>query len=87
MSTGPPASDQLIFQFLFRYLCKINSRIWFGPVNTNFHFEDCYISEQLNKDLEIFDTKNINLYFSLLGGFCWGGFYDDFRFVLDQQAE
>ena len=28
-----------------------------------------YISEQLNKDTEIFDTKNINLYFSLLGGF------------------
>jgi hypothetical protein len=26
-----------------------------------------YISEQLNKDTEIFDTKNIN--FSLLGGF------------------
>jgi hypothetical protein len=28
-----------------------------------------YISEQLNKDTEIFDTKNINLYFSLLEGF------------------
>ena len=28
-----------------------------------------YISEQLNKDTEIFDTKNINFYFSLLGVF------------------
>jgi hypothetical protein len=31
-------------QFLFKYtncIYKIYSRIWFGPVNSNFHFEDC----------------------------------------------
>ena len=33
--------DQNIFQFLFKYLYKINSSIWFWPVNSNFHFEDC----------------------------------------------
>ena len=35
-------SDQLNFHFLFRtsYI-KINSRIWFGLVNSNFHFEGC----------------------------------------------
>ena len=21
---------------------KVNSRIWFGPVNSNFHFDDCF---------------------------------------------
>ena len=26
----------------FVYIYKINSRIWFGPVNSNFHFEDCF---------------------------------------------
>jgi hypothetical protein len=42
-------SDQYIFQFLFRYKCifiEINSRIWFGPVNSNFHFEDCQLIER-----------------------------------------
>ena len=31
-----------------------------------------YISEELNKDTEIYDPYNINLYFSLMGGFCPG---------------
>ena len=29
------------FSFYLEHI-KINSRIWFGPVNSNFQFEDCY---------------------------------------------
>jgi hypothetical protein len=46
-SSGPrPAkncSDQQFFQFLFRTIHKkINSRIWFGPVKSNFQFRRLY---------------------------------------------
>ena len=36
-------SYQYIFQFLIRTYIKMNSIIWFGPVNSNFHFKDCNI--------------------------------------------
>lgn len=48
MNTGLPAKDKQNFvltsKFLSFYLnsIKINSRIWFVPVNSNFNFEDCY---------------------------------------------
>ena len=29
------------FSVLFKIYIKVNSRIWSGPVNSNFHFEDC----------------------------------------------
>ena len=32
-------SDQYIFQFFLKIYIKINSRIWFGPVNSHFHFD------------------------------------------------
>jgi hypothetical protein len=40
--------DQWIFQILFRYISKINYRIWFRPVN--FHFKD-WKSLQIPKGL------------------------------------
>ena len=39
----PQVQRPLIFQFLFRFN-QINSRIWFGPVNLNFHFKDCWLA-------------------------------------------
>jgi hypothetical protein len=33
--------------FIYKYI-KINSRIWFGPVNSNFHFEDCWLKTPSN---------------------------------------
>ena len=29
--------------FIYKYIHKINSRIWFGPVNSNVHFENWFI--------------------------------------------
>jgi hypothetical protein len=42
-------SDQKILQFLFIYI-KINSRIWFRPVNSNLPFADCYIWNRMLDD-------------------------------------
>ena len=54
MNTGPPAQDQQNFVrtskffsfyldiYLYTKMYLINSRIWFGRVNSNFHFEDCW---------------------------------------------
>ena len=46
-------SDQQMFQFLLKYIYKINCRIWFGPVNSNFLFKDC-------------NTKKLLFYFQAL---------------------
>jgi hypothetical protein len=51
MSTGPRTSKTLFepvnFSVFVKNYIKINSRLWFRPVNSNFHFEDTYIQNVL----------------------------------------
>jgi hypothetical protein len=41
-SSGPRPVNLCSDQYIFQYI-KINSNILFGPVNSNFHFEDCIL--------------------------------------------
>ena len=55
------SSDQYIFQFVIRYIYKMNIRNWFGPVNSNFHF---FFIEILTSVLTIQSYLFLSLNFS-----------------------